>query len=56
MKSLSRIILAMFIAGTVLVLPALSARVPATQDPEVEFQRAVQLETIEGNLTDAIDL
>ena len=29
---------------------------PVSQDPEVQFQRAVQLETIEGNLNAAIDL
>ena len=56
MKDLSRTLLAVLIAGGSLWLLGSVARVQATQDPEVQFQRAVQLETIEGNLNAAIDL
>ena len=56
MKDLSRTLLAVLIAGGSLWLLGSVARVRATQDPEVQFQRAVQLETIEGNLNAAIDL
>lgn len=56
MKHLSRTLLAAVIAGSSLWLLASAPPVPAPQDPEVQFQRAVQLETIEGNLDAAIDL
>jgi len=56
MKHLSRIILAVFVAGGGLWLLASAGREQTAQDPEVQFQRAVQLETIEGNLNAAIDL
>ncbi|MBP1623503.1 MAG: translocation protein TolB, partial [Acidobacteria bacterium] len=55
MKHFSRIILAVILAGGLWVL-AFAVPAPVPQDPEVEFQRAVQLETIEGNLNAAIDL
>jgi len=55
-KYLSRTLLAVLIAGSSVSLLASAARVQVTQDPEVQFQRAVQLETIEGNLNAAIDL
>jgi Tol biopolymer transport system component len=56
MKCLSRILLALVLAGSSLWLLASAAREPAAQDPEVQFQRAVQLETIQGDLNAAIDL
>ena len=56
MKHLSRIILAVIVVVGSLWLLASSAPGPASQDPEVQFQRAVQLETIEGNLNAAINL
>ncbi len=56
MKYMSRIILTVIAAGSGLWLLASAAHVPAAQDPEVQFQRAVQLETIEGDLDAAIDL
>jgi Tol biopolymer transport system component len=56
MKYLSRIILAVILAGSGVWLLASAARTPAAQDPEVQFQRAIQLETVEGNLNAAIDL
>ena len=55
MKHFSRIILAVILAGG-LCVPAFAAPVPVPQDPEVQYQRAVQLETIEGNMNAAIDL
>ncbi len=56
MKHLSRIVLAVIVAGSGLWLLASTGREQTVQDPEVQFQRAVQLETIEGNLNAAIDL
>lgn len=56
MKCISRIILAVIVAGSGLWLLASAARVTTFQDAEVQYQRAVQLETIDGNLNSAIDL
>jgi Tol biopolymer transport system component len=56
MKNFSRVILALIVGSSALWLLASSARSPAAQDSEVQYQRAVQLETIEGNLNAAIDL
>jgi Tol biopolymer transport system component len=56
MRYFSRIILALIVGGSTLWLLAAAARTPAAQDSEVQFQRAVQLETIEGDLNAAIDL
>jgi Tol biopolymer transport system component len=56
MKNFSRVILALIVGGSALWLLAAAARTPAAQDSEVQYQRAVQLETIEGNLNAAIDL
>jgi Tol biopolymer transport system component len=56
MKNFSRVILALIAGSSALWLLASAARTPAAQDSEVQYQRAVQLETIEGNLNAAIDL
>jgi len=56
MKHLTRTILAVIVAGGGLWLLASGVPVQTSQDPEVQYQRAVQLETIEGNLNAAIDL
>ena len=56
MKHLSRIILAVIVAGSGLWFLASAASNQTAQDPEVQFQRAVQLETIQGDLNAAIDL
>jgi Tol biopolymer transport system component len=56
MKHLSPIVLAVVFAGSGLWLLSSTAHVQTSQDPEVQFQRAIQLETIEGNLNAAIDL
>jgi len=48
--------LAMIVACSGLWFLAPGYPEPISQDPEVQFQRAVQLETIEGNLNAAIDL
>jgi Tol biopolymer transport system component len=56
MKPISRIILALILTGGSLMLLASGVPEQSPQDPEVLFQRAVQLETIEGDLNAAIDL
>ena len=53
MKYLSRIILAMIVSAGGLWVPASAGPGPTAQDPEVQFQRAVQLETVDGNLSAA---
>ncbi len=55
MRYLSRTVLAVIVAGSGLCILASVAREQAAQDPEVLFQHAVQLETIQGDLRAAID-
>jgi Tol biopolymer transport system component len=56
MKPMTQIILALILTGGSLGLLASGVPEPTPQDPEVQFQRAVQLETLEGDLNAAIDL
>ena len=56
MKPISRIILALILTGSSLGFLASGVPEPVPQDPEVLFQRGVQLETLEGDLNAAIDL
>jgi len=56
MKHLSNVILATIMASGGLWVPASAGPGRDAQNPEVQFQRAVQLETVEGNLSAAIDL